>query len=590
MFIKKLPLAGLSNLLGRSGFFWLGICLLTSFSLGLIDYGFARLLQILLYSLGLVPQESIPLQRNLQFSLELLLFLFLGLGILRAISQFWAYQSSDYVYETINTRLRLFAIYEVLLGSSQKYVSATETNSRIGEIFPQTAWFFWYSSWTLSFGVECLVLLAAMLSLAWRESVLAVFGLVTIGLLVLKVNQRVRVMARQVPEEQKALVGGIERIARNWLLVRILRLNTSEYQHLVGKNLSYYQKFIKAKFWGNIGAVLPLVLGVVLLILILFMSLEIWKTPGIQLVSCLYLFSRFLSTFSRLGRGFGIMNSVAPHLKLSLAYLSDFKPIEIQQAMEPMKALKSFKSSDTILPDTYNSAEAARDHSQQLKSPPNIELTGVSFSYFPDSPRIFNNISLQIKSGEQFGLIGKSGSGKSTLLGLILGVIQPSNGTIKIANIDAPVFFANPDLRVGYVGAEPFLIEGSIKDNLDYGTRKPYSLEEYREALAAASLLEVVDSLPDGLNYQLTENSQGLSAGQKQRLALARALLSKPQILVLDEVSANLDDETETEIAKELLALKGRCTVIIVSHRQGILKFADTIVELSSNGSLSQLN
>jgi ATP-binding cassette subfamily B protein len=153
---------------------------------------------------------------------------------------------------------------------------------------------------------------------------------------------------------------------------------------------------------------------------------------------------------------------------------------------------------------------------------------------------------------------------------------------VQIAGINAQEFLAQPLVQVGYVGAEPFLIEGSIKHNLDYGSRKPYSIEEYRQALAAASLLEVVDRLPDGLDYRLTDNSQGLSAGQKQRLALARALLSKPQILVLDEVSANLDDETEAEIAKELLALKGLCTVIIVSHRPGILKFADTILELST--------
>lgn len=583
---KNLPLASLPILLGRNGFFWLTVSLLASLSLGMVDYGLARFLQLLLRFLGLTSEETYLLGGgwNWQPSLWQLLLLFLGLGIFRGIAQFWAYQGNDCVYETINTRLRLFALHEILHSSSQKYISATDTNSRVGEVFPQTAWFFWYTAWVLSFGIECLVLLGAMLSLAWRESLLASLGLGLIGLLVLKINHRVRAVATQIPEEQKALVSGIERIARNWLLVRVLRTNKREYNHLVEKTLNYYNNFLRAKFLGNFGAVIPLILGIFLLVIIIFTNIRIWKTPGIKLVACLYLFGRFLNTFSRMGRGFGMMNSVFPYCKISLVYLAQIDAKEISAALLPIVSGKSTKTSISFPENFAQSPDSSRvvNETPSLQPPPNIELRKVSFSYLPNIPPVLRNISLAIKGGEQLGIIGRSGSGKSTLLGLILGVLQPSNGKVQIAGINAQEFLAQPLVQVGYVGAEPFLIEGSIKHNLDYGSRKPYSIEEYRQALAAASLLEVVDRLPDGLDYRLTDNSQGLSAGQKQRLALARALLSKPQILVLDEVSANLDDETEAEIAKELLALKGLCTVIIVSHRPGILKFADTILELST--------
>jgi ABC-type multidrug transport system fused ATPase/permease subunit len=121
---------------------------------------------------------------------------------------------------------------------------------------------------------------------------------------------------------------------------------------------------------------------------------------------------------------------------------------------------------------------------------------------------------------------------------------------------------------------------GSIRDNLNYGTHGQFTPEEYRRALDAASLLKWVDSLPEGMDYFIDENGSGLSAGQKQRLALARALLKKPLLLVLDEVSANLDKDTEAEIAETLGTLKGKTTVLLVSHRPEILVHADRTLNL----------
>ena len=161
---------------------------------------------------------------------------------------------------------------------------------------------------------------------------------------------------------------------------------------------------------------------------------------------------------------------------------------------------------------------------------------------------------------------------------LLLGIFKPDKGYIKINNEDPSVFFAAPTNKIGYVGPEPFLIAGSVKENLCYGIERAISNHEIWEALEKASLKEFIEQ--KSLNYYIAEDQSGISAGQKQRLCLARAILNKPHLLVLDEATANLDDKTEKEIADSILTLKGLCTTIIISHRPGILIGIDKVIKL----------
>lgn len=133
---------------------------------------------------------------------------------------------------------------------------------------------------------------------------------------------------------------------------------------------------------------------------------------------------------------------------------------------------------------------------------------------------------------------------------------------------------------VGYVGANNFLILGSLRENLRYGLQRPATDDELWSALAQVGLDGWVRSLPGGWNYQIGENEEGLSSGQQQRLALARAFLRRPSLLILDEASANLDAGAESELAQTLGTLDGRCTMIIVSHKPGILAGVDDVLRL----------
>jgi ATP-binding cassette subfamily B protein len=146
-------------------------------------------------------------------------------------------------------------------------------------------------------------------------------------------------------------------------------------------------------------------------------------------------------------------------------------------------------------------------------------------------------------------------------------------------------FFNSQAVHFGYVGAESFLIEGTIADNIRYGALKSIDTSDKAclKALKRAHLDDLVTANPQILDHKINENGEGLSAGQKQRLALARALLGNPQLLILDEASANLDGETEADIAKTVSGLKGSCTTIIVTHRPGMLTYADKVLQMEKS-------
>ena len=166
------------------------------------------------------------------------------------------------------------------------------------------------------------------------------------------------------------------------------------------------------------------------------------------------------------------------------------------------------------------------------------------------------------------------------MLMLMTGILQPNSGEIFIDGIPAWEYISKKEARIGYVGPEPFLIKGDLKENLCYGLSRKVSDDEIMQTLKLVSLEDLVNE--KGLHYKIGENHVGLSAGQKQRVCLARAILNKPSLLILDEATANLDEKNEMLIAEALKNIKESCTTIIVSHRYGILAFTDTIIDMKN--------
>jgi ATP-binding cassette subfamily B protein len=206
-----------------------------------------------------------------------------------------------------------------------------------------------------------------------------------------------------------------------------------------------------------------------------------------------------------------------------------------------------------------------------------VSLKNLSFSYSPEN-RVLHDINLEIKAGEMIGLAGPSGSGKTTLTKLISRFYDPEEGTVKIDGIDVrKIKQKSLRQRIGVVLQEPFLFHGTIAENIAYG-RPRAKRKEIIQAAKAANAHDFILRLPDGYDTQVGERGTRLSGGEKQRISIARAIVNRPSIIILDEATSSLDTVTEKMIQEALQRLvKGR-TTIAIAHRLSTLSNADRLV------------
>ena len=211
-------------------------------------------------------------------------------------------------------------------------------------------------------------------------------------------------------------------------------------------------------------------------------------------------------------------------------------------------------------------------------SVPEIALASVSFDY-PDK-QVLRDVSLRIGPGEFVAISGPSGGGKTTLLDIVSGLLLPSAGRVLIGGDDLrQLDLRSWRSRIGYVPQELLLLHDSVYQNICLADTT-ISRAQAEEALRAAGVWDVVASLPDGLDAMVGERGSRFSGGQRQRISLARALVRKPSILLLDEITASLDKETARAVCATLRQLAGKMTIIAVSHQSVMTEAADRVIRL----------
>jgi ATP-binding cassette, subfamily B, bacterial len=212
-----------------------------------------------------------------------------------------------------------------------------------------------------------------------------------------------------------------------------------------------------------------------------------------------------------------------------------------------------------------------------------VSFDHVSFGYDPDRP-VLRDVDLHIKAGETIAFVGPTGAGKSTMAKLVTRFYDPTEGRVLIDGHDLQaVTIKSLRRQLGVVPQEPFLFAGSIRDNIAYA-RPDATEEELNEAVRLVGLSDLVDRTPQGLDAVVHERGQSLSSGERQLLALARAFLAHPRVLVLDEATSNLDLQTETRVEAALdVLLEGR-TAILIAHRLSTAMRADRIVVVDEGG------
>ena len=210
-----------------------------------------------------------------------------------------------------------------------------------------------------------------------------------------------------------------------------------------------------------------------------------------------------------------------------------------------------------------------------------IELRALSFSYDRDHPALID-IDLRIAQGRTTALVGATGSGKSSIAHLLVRLYDCPPDSILVDGIDIRRFgFQSLRARITLVPQEPLLFHGSLRDNVLAGLATPATDQQIRQALSEVSLDELLDRLSDGLDTTIGDRGAKLSGGEKQRLALARALMRKTEILILDEATSALDALTEGRIHQHLAEAHGR-TTLVIAHRLSTIRHADHIAVLKS--------
>jgi ABC-type multidrug transport system fused ATPase/permease subunit len=219
-----------------------------------------------------------------------------------------------------------------------------------------------------------------------------------------------------------------------------------------------------------------------------------------------------------------------------------------------------------------------------------IELKNINYSY-RNNVNVLNGFNLTIKRGQTIALVGRSGTGKSTIADLILGLQIPVSGEVRIdeKNLNE-IKISKYRKRISYIVQDPFLFNDTIKNNLLVGIENPISDKKIIEFCKQSNSWEFIKNKPKGLETIVGDRGVELSGGQKQRICLTRALIRNPQILILDEATSSLDEESEFAIKKQLIDLSKTksFTIIIIAHRFSTIKHADVIYEIK-NGKAKNL-
>lgn len=210
-----------------------------------------------------------------------------------------------------------------------------------------------------------------------------------------------------------------------------------------------------------------------------------------------------------------------------------------------------------------------------------LEVCGVTFGYPGGEGNVLNRVDLRIKKGESIALIGPSGAGKTTLADILLGLLKPQEGKVLMDGKDIGELGENWSRIVGYVPQTMYLIDDTVKNNVAFGEPEQ-EIDETRvwEVLRIAQMDTYIKGLKNGIDTKVGEMGVNFSGGQRQRMAIARALYRNPDILILDEATAALDNETEAEVMRAIEALQGYKTLIIVAHRLTTIKKCDIIYEV----------
>ncbi len=397
----------------------------------------------------------------------------------------------------------------------------------------------------------------------WLVGLVYAMIIPTLGLTTYLISKKIKQAQVRIINQTAALAGSTTETLRNVELVKSLGLENQEIKRLNDTNAQILDlELEKIKIVRTFSFIQGTTINA-LRSLLMFLMLYLIFTGGIT-------FGQF---FSLLFYSFFVFNP-----------LGQFGDV----AQQYQEAKASLDRLDGIL---QIPAEAKPAHPQVVSKLSDIKFEKVDFQYETGDKPALEDVNVDIRSGQTVAFVGPSGSGKTTLVKLIVGLYKPTSGTIKFAGVDVKDLdtekFRN---RIGLVAQDTQLFAGTIRENLLFASPNA-SDEECIEALKASAAQTLLDRGGRGLDTRIGEGGLKLSGGEKQRLAIARALLRKPDLLIFDEATSSLDSITEEQITqtiKEIEASRKDFINVLVAHRLSTIMHADTIFVLAKGKVVEQ--
>ncbi|MDO4808504.1 MAG: ABC transporter ATP-binding protein [Eubacteriales bacterium] len=227
----------------------------------------------------------------------------------------------------------------------------------------------------------------------------------------------------------------------------------------------------------------------------------------------------------------------------------------------------------------------AENSKVKIKLQKEAELSEIGYRYPNSNEIIFDGASMKIPVGHSVGIVGTSGAGKTTAVDILLGLLKPERGCVLSDGVDVSQNLRGWQDLIGYIPQSIFMMDGTVRDNVVFGADASDD-EKVWKALREAQLEDFIRRQPDGLDTQIGERGIRLSGGQRQRIGIARALYEDPELLVFDEATSSLDNETEAAIMESINSLHGKKTMVIIAHRLQTIENCDMVYRVPGDGSI----
>ncbi len=495
---------------------------------------------------------------------DLLLFsgVLIGMLILQVSLDFAALYIGDRVSGRIDMRLKetvFMALFHKQWRDISRYHSGELMNrlngdsqvivSTIAAVFPRT----------VSFVVRLVACVVVLFSLDWRFTLVMLAAAGAVLLFYRLYGDKAKKMHMACRETDGAAQAYMQENAENWMVIRSFDGNATVRRRLSGLLKAHYRAVLRRARWSHIASVaLRLVFSGSYYIALAWGALQL--SVGAITYGTLMAFLQI------------VMQLRNPMVNMSGIGSQYFNMLASAQRLFEL----------TDLEDEPTATFPVRQLYDDLRE---IRVQGVSFGYDADHT-VLHNASITIRKGDFVALSGFSGIGKSTLFKLLLGFYKPDSGCIE-AYIDDRVVPLGADTRglFAYVPQQNMLLSGTVRENVAFFC-EDVSEEELWRAVEIADMAEVIREMPQGMDTPLGERGAGLSEGQLQRLAIARAVVSGAPILLLDESTSALDEQTEARVLRNLRELSDR-TCLCISHRPAAIEACDCVIHIDEEGKFS---